>query len=153
MMFLRPLLIAAAILATLVAVYALGRTDGRERAEAKHTAQLLKQRLQDETQARQTQTQLQEQLDAASKDHAHEISRIRRSHDAALASLRNRPTRPAPAPAGVPAPASPAAAASGCTGAELYRPDGEFLAGETARAEILRAEVRACRAAYERASK
>ena len=64
--------------------------------------------------------------------------------------VQGDPERPARG-ARVPAPASPGSAASGCTGAELYRSDGEFLVRESARADAIRIELQACYAAYERA--
>lgn len=67
--------------------------------------------------------------------------------DRIIAGLRNRPSRPAPSPASPidPAPAEPAAS---CTGATLYREDGEFLAGEAARAERILSELGACQKQY-----
>ena len=60
-------------------------------------------------------------------------------------SLRNRPERPAGA-----MPES-SASAMACTGAQLYRSDGEFLVGEAARADKLRLELSECRALYDAA--
>jgi hypothetical protein len=54
---------------------------------------------------------------------------------AALQRLRDRPGR-------LPEPAR--AACAGATGAELSGPDGSFLAGEAARADVLRAALDAC---------
>lgn len=94
---------------------------------------------------------------AAERTHAQEITSItqRTAHEKqALAadvarlsdSLRNRPSRPASGavPTGTADPV-------GCTGAELYRPDGEFLAREAARADGLRLQLAACQAAYDSA--
>ena len=96
---------------------------------------------------------------AAERTHAEEIATIQQKADhektalfadvARLAdSLRKRPERPASG-------AMPSGAADpvGCTGAQLYRADGEFLAGETARAENLRLQLAACQAAYDSAVK
>ena len=58
----------------------------------------------------------------------------------ALASLRKRADRPAAA-SSVPTSAAPA---TSCTGAELYRPDAEFLIGEAARADKLRLDLIEC---------
>ncbi len=62
--------------------------------------------------------------------------------------LRNRPERPASGsvPAGG---ASPVA----CTGAQLYRPDAEFLVWESARADQLRIDLADCQARYDSAAK
>lgn len=62
--------------------------------------------------------------------------------------LRARPDRPAaPAAAGNPA------IAQGCTGAQLYRPDAEFLVGEAARADRILAERDACYQQYDSLTK
>jgi hypothetical protein len=63
-------------------------------------------------------------------------------------SLQDRPPRPSggAVPTGA---ADPVA----CTGAELYRPDGEFLAREAARADGIRLQLAACQAAYDSAVK
>lgn len=74
---------------------------------------------------------------------------LRRRVAALTDGLRNRPERPASGGA------VPAGAADpvGCTGASLYRSDGEFLAGEAARADELRTDLATCRAAYDAAVK
>ena len=63
-------------------------------------------------------------------------------------SLQDRPARPASG-------AVPTGAADpvGCTGAGLYRADGEFLAGEAARAQGLRIRLAECQARYDSAVK
>ena len=66
-----------------------------------------------------------------------------------LASLQNRPERPA-GPAGDPVPES-AAGAVACTGASLFAPDARFLVGLAAQADELRADLRECQAAYDAA--
>lgn len=58
-----------------------------------------------------------------------------------LERLRNRPERPVSA-AGMPA--APGASCPCGTGAELCRPDAEFLAIEAARADTIRAGLAAC---------
>ena len=60
------------------------------------------------------------------------------------ASLRNRPQRTDPVPESGSSPVA-------CTGAGLYREDGEFLAGEAARANQLRADLKRCQALYDEA--
>jgi hypothetical protein len=67
---------------------------------------------------------------------------------AALDGLRNRPDRPGasdmPTDTG-------AASATGCTGAQLYKRDGEFLVRESARADRLLADLAQCQDQYEAA--
>jgi hypothetical protein len=66
---------------------------------------------------------------------------LRRVRDGLLADLdglRNRPDR-------VPdAGTAPRSACTGATGADLFRPDADFLVREAARADELRAELAAC---------
>lgn len=80
------------------------------------------------------------------KDKADENAALRADRDAALAELRARPRRPA-------ASATQGAAAPedgpGCTGSALFADDAEFLVGEAARADEIRAEVKACYAQYD----
>lgn len=64
-----------------------------------------------------------------------------------LARLRDRPERPTTGVGGVPfGPGT--GQPTGCTGAELYRGDGEFLARLSADAKIAAADARYCRAQY-----
>ena len=74
-----------------------------------------------------------------------QIATLNRSLAAAVAGLSNRPARPDAS--GVPGDTA-AGSSPGCTGAQLYRPDGEFLARESARAERLRLELQQCQAQY-----
>ena len=94
--------------------------------------------------------QLQTDTDQARKEKTDALQQLDRTSRALAERMRQRPERPASG-AGLPAPASPGSAASGCTGAELYRSDGEFLVRESARADAIRIELQACYAAYERA--
>jgi hypothetical protein len=64
--------------------------------------------------------------------------------DTALASLRERPARPA---SGNVSKAS--GTCKGATGASLSRPDAEFLVRESARADRLRSALETCYARYE----
>jgi hypothetical protein len=81
-------------------------------------------------------------------EYQNESKRIAADNRRLVDSLRNRPSRPSGG--GVPqAPTPGAEPAPGCTGAQLYRPDGEFLAGESALADQLRSALGVCKAAYE----
>ena len=95
--------------------------------------------------ARAKETDFTNKLAQAQETHNVEVTRINRKHAAIVASLRNRPERPA-APAGeVPSP-TPACVAA--TGQELARGDAEFLAGYAADAASLEAALNQCEAAY-----
>lgn len=104
--------------------------------------------------ARKSEQALQDQADLARKADQDEIRRIRADLDRTVIELRKRPARPA-APftsaAGVPTNPGAGQAAAGCTGAQLYREDGEFLAREAARAETVRRALGSCYAAHDRA--
>jgi hypothetical protein len=84
---------------------------------------------------------------------ANEILSLRADRDAALERLRVRPSRPVATVASgeLPSPAGAAAVERSCTGAGLYREDGEFLVGEAAVTRELRAELLATRALYDAA--
>ncbi len=86
-----------------------------------------------------TAYQIQKERDDEIKDIAHE-------RDAALAELRNRPRRPAPGTAEA---TGNGQAASGCTGAQLYGNDAEFLIREAVDADKLRVGLKACYAQYD----
>jgi hypothetical protein len=96
---------------------------------------------------RKTEQQLQQSADQHQQEKRDALDRLTRQHRAVLDSLRDRPQRPAPG--AVPDRAEPAQSQPGCTGAELHREDAEFLVGEAARADTLRAELEACYVQYD----
>lgn len=69
-----------------------------------------------------------------------EVQSIAAERDAAIASLRNRPARR------MPATATASSDGAGATGAQLSRPDAEFLAGLAYRADATAAALRSCQA-------
>ena len=86
--------------------------------------------------------------EALKREYKRETDRIAADRDRLLASLRERPERPAGGadmPDGAAAGSEPAA----CTGAELYRDDAAFLVRLAAEADELRAAVGHCQAAYD----
>lgn len=90
--------------------------------------------------ARAREAQWQASAASIEEVHQNEVRTIAADRDRALASLRNRPGRPAVSTA----PNMPASAASApdCgSGATLYREDAEFLTREAARADELRAAI------------
>ena len=106
-------------------------SNGYERAEKKHAAAEQKQR--DENQLKMDNLRTDYEALAEVKDD--EIKRVATERDRLAASLRNRPER---------MPEAAQAACQGGTGAGLSREDSEFLAGEAARANELRAQLSAC---------
>ena len=96
---------------------------------------------------REKEAALQAGMDKLRKEKNNELARLNRHVRALSDSLRDRPERPA-----VPASASAGDGAPGCTGAELYKPDGQFLVGESSRADQIRIALKTCQSAYEAAS-
>ena len=88
--------------------------------------------------ARKQQSMWQGVVDGTVKNYEAKVAGIRSTLDTALNSLRDRPERAA----GVSE--APRIDCAGGTGAELSRPDGEFLEREAARANTIRAGLVAC---------
>lgn len=99
------------------------------------------------TAQRDKEAELQATMDKLREDKNRETAKLRRTVADLTISLRDRPERPASAPT------EAGAGADGCTGAELYKPDGTFLVGESARADQIRLALKACQDAYQAASK
>lgn len=99
------------------------------------------------TAQREKEALLQANMDKLREDKRRETAKLRRTVAALTDSLRDRPDRPASG-----ASATVGDGASGCTGAELYKPDGTFLVGESARADQIRLALKACQDAYQAAS-
>lgn len=77
---------------------------------------------------------------------------IRNANARAIAlsnSLQQRADRPAEG-SSVPGATGTGQTAAGCTGAQLYRPDGEFLVREFRRAEELRLSLKECLARFDK---
>lgn len=95
---------------------------------------------------RTKEAELQAGMDKLREDKRRETARLNATVRALTDSLRDRPERPTGA-------ASEAGAGSdGCTGARLYKPDGEFLVREAARADQIRLALIQCQKAYQDAS-
>lgn len=99
--------------------------------------------------AREKEQQLQAQADQLREEKDREISDLSSRAASLSERLRNRPERPAPAPSGVSQTTVTELATASCTGAELPRPDAEFLAGEATRADQLRIALKQCVAQYQ----
>lgn len=96
---------------------------------------------------RDKEAELQAGMDKLREDKRRETAKLQRTVAALTDSLRDRPERPA----SMPEVAADGDAGRGCTGAELYRPDSEFLVGEFARAENIRLSLIQCQKAYKNA--
>lgn len=120
-----------------------------ERIEARHQSQeLARQRTQVELERgeRATEQQMVESLTQNLIRANDEKLRIAGERDALAISLQNRPSRVITLPGTT---RTITAACVGSTGAELSREDAEFLGGEAARADTIRAELGQCQTDYE----
>ena len=92
---------------------------------------------------------LQTQVDKTQGDKNDQIQALNSRVDDLNSRLRNRPTRPSGA--NLPTTASDGQAASGCTGAQLYRGDSEVLTRIGRDADELRIQLKACYVQYDTA--
>ena len=99
--------------------------------------------------ARVREQNLQIQADRLREDKDNEIRNLNARATALSNSLRDRPSRTATPTSTVSSTTSTSCPAVVCTGARLSKEDGEFLAGEAARADELRASLRQCLNQYE----
>jgi len=98
--------------------------------------------------ARVVETKLRDQIDDSKRKKDEELAAINGRLRVALDGLRNRPTERSAATGFT---TSPAGNPEGATGAQLSGPDGNFLAGEAARADTLRAALTSCYRDYDAA--
>lgn len=99
--------------------------------------------------AREKEQALQAGADQLRQEKDREIRNLNARATALSNSLRDRQERPTAEASAVPSTTDARPAATGCTGKELYRPDGEFLAREAARGDELRILLKQCRDQYE----
>jgi len=145
-------LIVAAVLAVMLAgTHWQAYNMGAGKVRAAWVAEQLSQAEQSaalQAQAQATTDKLKNAADQLRKSKNAQIARLDADLAAALAGLSDR--APRPGAVDLPAPAGPGAN-PGCTGAQLYREDGQFLARESARANRLLADLAQCQAAYGKA--
>ena len=113
--------------------------------QAETESQMQAVRADDERVARANEHDLSTKAIAAEQGKQNEIATINARLSAALASLRNRPERPASAGQL----SSAAADCKGATGAELYREDAAVAARIARAADIQRAALAACYPQYD----
>lgn len=154
-----PWLILGFVLAVATAGGA-GLYQGRELGMAKVQQEWDKERAaqeaayaQAQAEARAKEQQLQANADVIRQEKDREIKNLNARATALSNSLRDRQDRPATETSAVPSATSNGSVATGCTGKELYRPDGEFLAREAARADELRILLKQCREQYQALTK
>jgi hypothetical protein len=134
--------VIANIVAMLFAIYQgyeYGRKNVQAQWDSEKSATITAQRTKEAA--------LQANMDKLREEKNRETAKLRRTVAALTDSLRNRPERP-----DVPASASAGDGASGCTGAAVYKQDGEFLIRESARADQIRLALIQCQKAYQDAS-
>lgn len=116
-----------------------------DQEKAKHMAEYAEnQRI-----AREKEQAMQLAADNIREEKDNEIRNLTARATALSNSLRERPSRPTTEASAVPSSTEARPAAAGCTGKELYRPDGLFLAGEAARGDETRLLLKQCREQYE----
>lgn len=140
----------AALIVSLAACAALWRANDRHKderdkalAEIEEMTRLSKAA---DKRYRATEKQLADHAKAIEKDKNDAIAAITADRDHILERLRSRPSRPS---ASTPAVAANGQAASGCTGAQLYRDDASFLVRQAALADETRISLKACYAQYD----
>jgi hypothetical protein len=106
-----------------------------------------------QAEARTKEQELQANADAIRQEKDREIRNLNARTTALTNSLRDRSERPTTEASALPSTTTNGSTATGCTGKELYRPDGEFLAREAARADELRFLLKQCRDQYEALTK
>jgi hypothetical protein len=105
-----------------------------------------------QAEARTKEQELQANADAIRQEKDREIRNLNARTTALTNSLRDRSERPTTEASTLPSTTTNGSTATGCTGKELYRPDGEFLAREAARADELRILLRQCYKQYQEVS-
>ncbi len=99
--------------------------------------------------AREKEQRLQTSADRIRQEKDREIRNLNARATALSNSMRERPSRPTAEASAVSGTAEVGPTTAGCTGKELYRPDGEFLAREATRADEARVLLKQCREQYE----
>lgn len=140
----------ALLIGLMTAIYRSGAAAGRDEVMAQWSRQReadarTAARLAD--QARESERGLQAAADRIRREKDDEIGRLVARHDAAVERLRRRASRPADY---MPAAAQAAGdqPAAGCGADQLYREDGAVALGIARDADITRAALMECRAAY-----
>jgi hypothetical protein len=142
------LAVAAAGGAGLYQGHELGVAEVQQKWDKERAAQLAEHAAA-QAAAREKEQELQASADLLRKDKDREIRDLNARTAALTNSLRDRPSRPTAETSTVSSTASAGCAPSSCTGAGLSREDAQFLAGEAARADELRASLKQCYAQYQ----
>lgn len=102
----------------------------------------------EQKQVRESERALRDEADKRVREKENQIKNLDARNNALITELRvNRTQRPTNE-GGMPKASGDSSAAKGCTGAELYGQDAEFLAREFKRAEEIRLSLKACLVDY-----
>lgn len=145
----------ALLIGLMTAIYRSGAAAGRAEVMAQWSRQReadarTAARLAD--QARENERGLQAAADRIRREKDDEIGRLVARHDAALDSLRKRPSRPADY---LPATSEAAGTgpAAGCGAEQLFRQDAEAAVGIARDADVVRLSLHECRSSYDAAQR
>ena len=130
--------------------FSLGTHKVQEEWDAAIAVQIQEQAKQEEK-ARGREKELEAKLAQLKKEKADEQVRIAALQRSISSSLQQRAKRPSDGD--LPKTSSVGNNSNVCTGRELFREDGEFLAREAYRADSFRLQLIACQAAYQEAMK
>ena len=126
----------------------LGKAEVQQKWDRERAAQEAEYALAQE-EARAKEQALQANADAIRQEKDREIRNLNARATALSNSLRDRPSRTTNESSVVSSAANVGSGSAVCTGAELSKEDGEFLAREAARADELRASLKQCQSQYE----
>lgn len=149
-----PYFLAGAVIAIAIAGgtgYVKGSAAGKaevQQAWDQEKAKLAEEYAKAQAAAREKEQQLQAQADQLREETNAKTQELAVRAASLADSVRKRPERPAPAST-VSGTAGAVCPACVCSGAELHRPDAEFLVREAARADELRLALDACVRQYE----
>jgi len=126
--------------------YSSGKQSGMLQIQTRWDAERLAQQqaiLDTQQKARQTEQELQAQVDKIRRGNADEKRRIAAQYERTIAGLRDRPERPS-TPSVPEGAVSGTGSPSGCTGAQLYREDAAVALGIARDADRLRLALKSC---------
>jgi hypothetical protein len=148
--FMNPWVILSFVLAiagSFVGGYYKGNSAGMAKVQQQWDQERLQQQgehIQALSDARAKEQSLQTQADRLREEKDNEIRNLNARATALSNSLRDRPSRTTTVASTVSSSTGLSCPALTCTGAELSREDGEFLAGEAARADEARTLLKQC---------
>ena len=143
------LLILALVLVSLFAYHKVLVHEAITEAVAEVELNISKENFKLKERSLNAQIELQQSFDNIQKDKDAKIKNLNARVASLTRSLQERPSRPESS--GVPDNSRIEETPKGATGAQLYRQDGEFLAREAARAELIKEELLGCYKSYDAA--